>query len=169
VQRSYVQVSLVNFIQYNVIGGGESSLYGVESWPFYLINGTLNFGVALPAALFLAPAALLGAIDVTSARITTRTAWAVAPLYVWIAAISALPHKEERFLYVVYPQVQSLMAFNIFVDALCVLHPSLTVVPHSVIHCFVTLFNLCQTEAFLACADLPRCCFDTFASAKVNL
>lgn len=101
-----MQVSLVNFIQYNVIGGGESSLYGVEAWPFYLINGALNFGVALPAALLLAPVAMLGAMDITSARVTTSTAWAVSPLYVWLAAISALPHKEERFLYVVYPQVQ---------------------------------------------------------------
>ena len=28
---------------------------------------------------------------------------AVAPAYVWLAAITALPHKEERFLYVTYP------------------------------------------------------------------
>lgn len=100
------QISLLNFIQYNVVGGGESSLYGVESWPFYLINGALNFGVALPAALLLAPVAVMGAIDITSAGVSSRTAWAVSPLYVWLAAISALPHKEERFLYVVYPQVQ---------------------------------------------------------------
>ena len=99
------QVSLLNFIQYNVVGGGESSLYGVESWPFYLINGALNFGVALPAALLLAPVALMGAMDITSSRITSSAAWAVSPMYVWFAAVSALPHKEERFLYVVYPQV----------------------------------------------------------------
>lgn len=30
----------------------------------------------------------------------------VAPIYVWGAAITALPHKEERFLYVVYPLVR---------------------------------------------------------------
>jgi alpha-1,2-mannosyltransferase len=107
-----MQVSLLNFIQYNVVGGGESSLYGVEAWPFYFINGTLNFGVAFPAALMLAPIALLGAMHAASARITARTAWAVAPLYVWIAAITALPHKEERFLYVVYPQVRLLVTCN---------------------------------------------------------
>eukprot|EP00887_Chlorella_sp_A99_P004057 scaffold11.g4057.t1 len=28
---------------------------------------------------------------------------ALSPLYLWLAAVSALPHKEERFLYVVYP------------------------------------------------------------------
>lgn len=32
---------------------------------------------------------------------------AAAPLWLWLAAISSLPHKEERFLYVVYPLVSS--------------------------------------------------------------
>ncbi len=32
---------------------------------------------------------------------------ALAPVPLWLAAISALPHKEERFLYVVYPLVRS--------------------------------------------------------------
>lgn len=31
---------------------------------------------------------------------------AVAPLWLWLAAITCLPHKEERFLYVVYPLVR---------------------------------------------------------------
>ena len=30
---------------------------------------------------------------------------ALAPVPLWLAAISALPHKEERFLYVIYPLV----------------------------------------------------------------
>ncbi len=36
-----------------------------------------------------------------------RLAAAVAPVFVWGAAISALPHKEERFLYPVYPLVRA--------------------------------------------------------------
>lgn len=107
-----MQISLVNFIQYNVVGGGESSLYGVEAWPFYFINGVLNFGIALPAALIFAPVALMGAMNLTSTRITRRTLWAMSPLYLWLAAITALPHKEERFLYVVYPQVRSQRALK---------------------------------------------------------
>lgn len=31
---------------------------------------------------------------------------ALAPVPLWLAAISALPHKEERFLYVIYPLVR---------------------------------------------------------------
>lgn len=35
-----------------------------------------------------------------------QLALALSPAYIWFAAISALPHKEERFLYVVYPLVR---------------------------------------------------------------
>ena len=31
---------------------------------------------------------------------------AISPVWVWTLAITALPHKEERFLYVVYPLVR---------------------------------------------------------------
>ena len=41
------KVSLLNFIKYNVIGGGQSALYGVESVTFYLRNGLLNFNIVL--------------------------------------------------------------------------------------------------------------------------
>ena len=34
-----------------------------------------------------------------------RLAIAVAPVWVWVAVISALPHKEERFLFPVYTLV----------------------------------------------------------------
>ena len=39
------------------------------------------------------------------AGVRIRLAIAVAPVWVWGAVISALPHKEERFLYPVYPLV----------------------------------------------------------------
>lgn len=54
-----LQASLWNFIQYNVIGGGESALYGVEGPSFYLRNGFNNFTLALPLALLLPPLAIL--------------------------------------------------------------------------------------------------------------
>lgn len=38
-------------------------------------------------------------------RLPVRLLVVVAPAYVWPVVLSALPHKEERFLYVVYPLV----------------------------------------------------------------
>ncbi len=130
-----LQASLWNFVKYNVVGGGQSSLYGVEGPLFYLHNGALAFNAALPLALALPALALLrwllygdrrgksdrpGQADSAvggkaaarssqppASQLRLRMAAALAPLWLWLAAISALPHKEERFLYVVYPLVHS--------------------------------------------------------------
>lgn len=125
--------SLINFIKYNVVGGGDSALYGVESWSYYLRNGFNNLQLVLPLALCITPwLALLGSLftrnSLSNTHSTTRgreegsdtTAttmprkerkwydglmmmWWLSPAYIWLLAISLLPHKEERFLYVVYP------------------------------------------------------------------
>jgi alpha-1,2-mannosyltransferase len=116
-------VSLWNFIRYNVVGGGDSALYGVEDASFYLRNGLNNFQFLVPLALLLPVAAALagtslclprssGSAHVKPGRTNTgasgsvlRLLVCVAPVFVWGAAITALPHKEERFLYVVYPLI----------------------------------------------------------------
>lgn len=114
-------LSLLNFLRYNVSGdGGDSSLYGVEEWHYYLRNALLNLGLAVPLAaaapavlgvVFAAtraglisppPAAPSSSVSV-SPRALQRLALALLPLPLWSLTISALPHKEERFLYPVYP------------------------------------------------------------------
>ena len=42
-----MQVSIWNFVKYNVVGGGDSALYGVEPATSYLKNGALNLNVGL--------------------------------------------------------------------------------------------------------------------------
>ena len=115
-------LSLLNFLRYNVSGdGGDSSLYGVEEWHYYLRNAVLNLGAAVPLAaaapavigvVFAAtragivspsPAASASSSVSVSPRALKRLALALLPLPLWAATISALPHKEERFLYPVYP------------------------------------------------------------------
>ena len=44
-------------------------------------------------------------LRLTGTRLSPRLLLAVAPAYVWLAALTVLPHKEERFLYVTYPVV----------------------------------------------------------------
>lgn len=111
-------LSLLNFLRYNVSGdGGDSALYGVEEWHYYLRNALLNLGLAVPLAA--AAPAVLGVVFAAtragivspsapssisvSPRALTRLALALLPLPLWAVTISALPHKEERFLYPVYP------------------------------------------------------------------
>ena len=99
--------------------GGQSSLYGVEGPAFYLRNGANQLQLVLPLALGL-PLLMAAAWAPTAAFSLQQVAgqaaggqrsvdgmllWCVAPFFVWLAAITMLPHKEERFMYVVYPLV----------------------------------------------------------------
>ena len=159
---SVPQVTLWNFVRYNVVGGGDSSLYGVESSTFYLRNAFTNLNLVLLLALLAPLSAIVlmlqrrgahvllpGKLHVSNERpvphgqagycncfnhacswqhcmakcmycltvgkailtvcagtgVRIRLAIAVVPVWVWGLAISLLPHKEERFLYPVYPLV----------------------------------------------------------------
>lgn len=122
-----LQASLWNFVKYNVVGGGDSALYGVEPPSYYLRNALNQLGLLLPLALALPllAAAAGGASLCEQAGVgagggtarwrgvgpprsaLARLLLAVSPVYVWLGLITALPHKEERFLYVVYPLVSA--------------------------------------------------------------
>lgn len=154
-----MQVSLWNFVKYNVIGGGQSALYGVEGPAYYLHNGVLAFNLALPLALALPLLAALqrfccrksdAAAPTGSSRQSSdpasaakmpprhssgagqglgqggplrewlRVVAALSPLWLWLAAISVLPHKEERFLYVVYPLVSLTQVCTTLTGVLCI-------------------------------------------------
>jgi alpha-1,2-mannosyltransferase len=99
-------LSLYSFLSYNVFGSGDSALYGVENSTYYLRNGALSLNVLLPLS-FLAPLLMLwkSCISRESRSMMGSLFAACSPQWVWLAAITYLPHKEERFLYVVYPQI----------------------------------------------------------------
>lgn len=90
-------MSIFNLVLYNVFGGGDSSLYGVESSTFYLRNGFNNFNFALILALML-PLLVLLARKKTYLSLLVF----VSPMFIWLGFMSLQPHKEERFLYPVY-------------------------------------------------------------------
>ena len=103
-----LQVSLWNFIVYNVVGGGDSALYGVEGRGFYLRNGANQLVAVLPLALLGFPlVAAWQRLRALPGRLPLRVLVAASPVCLWLAALSMLPHKEERFLYVVYPLVRT--------------------------------------------------------------
>ncbi|KAJ2909649.1 hypothetical protein GGI21_001671 [Coemansia aciculifera] len=121
-----------NQIAYNVLGyGGDSALFGTEPWHFYIKNGLLNANLVMVLALLSFPLWL--AYEVVS-RLTSRgyssrrqakmhashrlVLYRVLPFYVTLGLFSMQPHKEERFLSIVYPH----MCFNAAV-ALALLRP----------------------------------------------
>ncbi|KAH9950929.1 glycosyltransferase family 22 protein [Amylocystis lapponica] len=119
----YGKLTLVpwNIIKYNVFPDAQRGpeLYGTESVFFYLSNLLLNFNVIVPLALLSLPALAI-TYRVDRKRLGERSpppgessryallAVRLAPVYVWMQILTAQSHKEERFMFPVYP----LICFN---------------------------------------------------------
>ncbi|KAJ3291486.1 mannosyltransferase [Rhizoclosmatium sp. JEL0117] len=102
----------LNIVLYNVLNSGDGKgpdIFGTEPWYFYLLNGFLNFNVVFLAALAAIPCVLLNYVTtpstvyVSPTTSLTKTLSRQTPFLLWLAIFSAQPHKEERFLFVVYP------------------------------------------------------------------
>ncbi|KAF9901502.1 mannosyltransferase [Linnemannia zychae] len=110
----------LNIVMYNVFGGDVGpDIFGTEPWWFYILNGILNFNVLFLAALVSFPALLLTCFVIPDALPRSPNSGQVkdpflffslklSPFYLWFAIFTLQPHKEERFLFVVYP----LICFN---------------------------------------------------------
>ncbi|KAF9928375.1 mannosyltransferase [Linnemannia zychae] len=118
--KKWVVVPL-NIVLYNVFGGDVGpDIFGTEPWWFYLLNGFLNFNVLFIAALLSLPVLLVTYFAISDALPNSPSSpgqikdplllfsLKLLPFYLWFAIFTAQPHKEERFLFVVYP----LICFN---------------------------------------------------------
>jgi alpha-1,2-mannosyltransferase len=98
----------LNIVLYNVFSGGSRGpdIYGVEPWHFYVRNLALNFNIWFFLALAAFPLLLLQHVviqKVVSKQTLLRSVVFVTPFYLWLAIFTAQPHKEERFMYPIYP------------------------------------------------------------------
>lgn len=84
--------SVLNLLHYNVLGGGESHLYGTEGPLFYLRNGFNNFNFCFVLALLF-----LAIFPIARKKYAPELLVVVSPLYIWLGFMSWQPHKEERF------------------------------------------------------------------------
>ncbi|KAM7492527.1 hypothetical protein LguiA_035448 [Lonicera macranthoides] len=92
--------SVINLMLYNVLGGGESHLYGTEGPLYYLRNGFNNFNISFALALLF-----IGILPITRKKYSPDLLIVISPIYIWLAFMSLQPHKEERFLYPIYPLI----------------------------------------------------------------
>ena len=83
---------MLNLLIYNVLGGGESHLYGTEGPLFYLRNGFNNFNVSFVLALLF-----LGILPISRKKYVPDLLVVISPIYIWLGFMSLQPHKEERF------------------------------------------------------------------------
>lgn len=107
----------LNIALYNSSTKHGANLYGVEPWTYYATNLVLNFNIFAILAL-LAPALAYGALAWAWVRREAAPvgvgvyAWRIAlPMLAWLGVMFSLPHKEERFLYVIYPLLAASGAF----------------------------------------------------------
>ncbi|KAI9202641.1 Alg9-like mannosyltransferase family-domain-containing protein [Polychytrium aggregatum] len=113
----------LNIVLYNVFGGKDRGpdLYGTEPWWFYLFNGVLNFNVAFLAAIASLPLLIL-LYPLLKSEIKKQLPGSglvsltlkLAYMYLWVAIFTMQPHKEERFLFVVYPMIGFAAALSLW-------------------------------------------------------
>lgn len=101
-------IAPLNIVLYNVFTPHGPDLYGTEPWYFYLINGFLNFNVVFALALLVLP--LTSLMEYLLQRFHVQNLghpyWlTLAPMYIWFIIFFIQPHKEERFLFPVYPLI----------------------------------------------------------------
>jgi len=84
-----------NILLYNLTSGGDE-LYGVEPISYYLKNLFLNFNFVSILGLIISPLILL---------FRKKSIFYLFPMFIWIIIVFPRPHKEERFLYPIYPSI----------------------------------------------------------------
>ncbi|CAH1764508.1 2129_t:CDS:10, partial [Entrophospora sp. SA101] len=116
----YKKLTIVpwNTIYYNTFDDKDRgpSLYGTEPWHYYFVNGFSNFNLIFLVAIISLPGLIITIlVDPNRVCSTSPTSspihaylflfFRLAPLYLWLFLLSLRPHKEERFLYVIYPLI----------------------------------------------------------------
>ena len=101
----------LNIVLYNVFTPHGPDLYGTEPAQFYLMNGFLNFNFVFLLALVALPVLLAtkfllrGEMASHTTGLYLSETLSQAPLLLWLLVFWTRPHKEERFLFPVYPLI----------------------------------------------------------------
>ncbi|CAG7719441.1 unnamed protein product [Allacma fusca] len=91
-----------NIVMYNIFSSKGPDLYGTEPWTYYFINGILNFNVMFIATL-MAPVAVL--FSLYANQNLKQKIVIISTVYLWLTVFILQPHKEERFLFPIYPLI----------------------------------------------------------------
>ncbi|XP_001599180.2 alpha-1,2-mannosyltransferase ALG9 [Nasonia vitripennis] len=101
-------VAPLNILIYNVFTSHGPNLYGTEPFSFYIMNGLLNFNFVFIAALVTPIFLLLDYYFVPSKprhNLCLPYYYSLTPMYLWVLVFFFQPHKEERFLFPIYPLI----------------------------------------------------------------
>ena len=101
------KLAWLNIMTYNVFSDKGPDLYGTEPVSYYLLNLTLNFGPIWILGLLSLP--IMVAVEYIISRYIKgyqpiyHLLHYLTPVYFWCLIFFLQPHKEERFLYPMYP------------------------------------------------------------------
>ena len=90
----------LNIFQYNAAGSGDE-LYGIEPTSYYVKNLALNFNLVAALGVAFLPVSFL--LRVLGQPLTTPLVVTMGCMYAWLSIVVPRPHKEERFLFPIYP------------------------------------------------------------------
>ncbi|XP_023236316.1 alpha-1,2-mannosyltransferase ALG9-like isoform X2 [Centruroides sculpturatus] len=100
-------IAPLNIMLYNVFSKNGSQLYGVEPWTYYFFNGFLNFNIvfimAFTSSLTLVFYQFMFHPSWTHKPNFIKLLESMSAMYIWIIIFFLQPHKEERFLFPIYP------------------------------------------------------------------
>lgn len=97
----------LNAVIYNVLSSsGGPNIFGVEPWHYYILNLLLNFNIFIPTSL-------LAIICLSLDRNRQKLGLLYASMLLPIAMFTKQAHKEERFLFIVYPLVCFFAAYTL--------------------------------------------------------
>lgn len=94
----------LNIVLYNVFGGeGEGpEIFGVEPFSYYVANLLLNFNLIM----ILGFVGILVNFFIYEYKYKSKIlVGIISPLVIWSTIFGIQPHKEERFLYPIYPLI----------------------------------------------------------------
>ncbi|KAF1765546.1 hypothetical protein GCK72_005498 [Caenorhabditis remanei] len=110
-------VASLNIVLYNVLSGPGPSLYGEESIIFYIKNLILNWNVAIfaffagvPLSFIAIRKALKEGKLSTFLETNTSVILLAVSAALWMVIFGAQAHKEERFLFPIYPLIAFIAA-----------------------------------------------------------
>jgi len=97
----------LNIFIYNTKGQGDE-LYGIEPLSYYIKNIFLNLNfVSVLGIVALPVVGVKALVQNRQANDSTFSAkmLLLLPMYIWLAIVAPRPHKEERFLFPIYPML----------------------------------------------------------------
>ncbi|XP_054707313.1 alpha-1,2-mannosyltransferase ALG9-like [Uloborus diversus] len=98
----------LNIVLYNVFSSHGPNLYGTEPFSYYFLNGILNFNLVFICSIAALPImAFLHHFEKYNKKSTKSPPLilCLAPMYLWMFVFFTLSHKEERFLFPIYPMI----------------------------------------------------------------